>query len=523
MSASEENRSAHGLERSPEGSLESSVQSFEGPAQAPGARPIELVFRTIDERTSELALALALEHIRPTRYHVIRNVRPFSAAVQRMLQLPHQSSHVVHMDADCLILEDLRPFLDQNDLPYVDCYVNDRFRGRIHCGVHITSTAVIEAMRDTPEPLEDMRYVLRPESRLRNLALTRLGLEKQLASFHILHDHFQRYTDIFHKYALRELRSRDVTHEKRLETAMKKWGRSVDVEVARRAVAHAIEHVPRDATPAVVDAYIRELPARATAEVAAMGLTQPGELTMDEVTRAMEQDPVGLGPPTKKPKVFGLGLSRTGTRSLTAALHLLGWDTVHYPVDRPALETLMRGDVRFPHLERYDGMTDITVSPYFEDLDLAYPGSKFVLTVRDEDAWLKSCENHWASRPAFQASPPPGKGTSPEDHATHMEIRRFLRAAVYAGYEFHAERFRRAYRRHVAAVKAYFADRPGDLLVLEIAGGEGFEKLAPFLGVKAPEQPFPHKGKKLSERLAAQAKAENDAAGHYTKRLDEGE
>ena len=88
------------------------------------------------------------------------------------------------------------------------------------------------------------------------------------------------------------------------------------------------------------------------------------------------------------------------------------------------------------------------------------------------------------------------------DYRIHMEIRRFLRAAVYASYEFDEARFVRAYQRHVENVKRYFADRPGDLLVLEIANGDGYEKLAPFLGVPVPEQPFPHKGKRLSERMA---------------------
>ena len=198
-----------------------------------------------------------------------------------------------------------------------------------------------------------------------------------------------------------------------------------------------------------------------------------------------------------KPKVFGLGLSRTGTRSLTAALRVLGWQTEHYPTDRGALEALARGDVRFPHLERCDGLTDITVSPYYEDLDVAYPGSKFVLTVRDEETWLRSCANHWSGRSAYQ----PGEG---EEHATHMEIRRFLRAAVYGSYEFHPERFRRVYRRHVAEVTRYFEGRPGDLLVLAITAGEGYEKLAPFLGVAVPDEPFPHRGGKLTERLNAE-------------------
>ena len=147
------------------------------------------------------------------------------------------------------------------------------------------------------------------------------------------------------------------------------------------------------------------------------------------------------------------------------------------------IETFVRGDARFPQLDDYDGLTDITVAPYFEDLDRLYPESKFVLTVREEAGWLKSCKNHWTGRSAFDA------GDGSDEHKTHMEIRRFLRAAVYASYDFEPERFVRTYRRHVENVKRYFADRPNDLLVLDITKGEGYEKLAPFLGVPVPTKP----------------------------------
>jgi hypothetical protein len=471
------------------------VETLDGSWAPPGSRKVELVFRTVGERTSDLALELALKHVKPNRAHVLRDVKPFARAVRRMLELPHDCTHVVHMDADCLILEDMRPFLDQNDLPYVDCYVRDRFRGRIHCGVHVTSIEVVRKMAELPEPEDDLAYVLRPESRLRNLALLELGCEKQLKTFHILHDHFQRYTDIYSKYALRELRSRGEFHKKRLDGAMARWGPGVDLDVARHAVKQAAALVPEDAKPKFVDLYIRNLPYTAENEVRKLGLSQSGQVTMEEVEQAMKDDPTNLGATPKRPKVFGLGLSRTGTRSLTAGLHTLGFDTIHYPTDKGALDTLVRGDAKFPHLEHYDGITDITVSPYFEDLDKLYPGSKFILTIREEEGWLKSCRNHWTGRGAYEP------GDDPE-HQTHMEIRRFLRAAVYAGYEFEADRFRRAYRRHVENVTRYFADRPNDLLVIRIAEGEGYEKLAPFLGVPAPSQPFPHKGKRLSERIA---------------------
>lgn len=187
--------------------------------------------------------------------------------------------------------------------------------------------------------------------------------------------------------------------------------------------------------------------------------------------------------------MFGIGLSRTGTHSLTQALHVLGFDTVHYPTDRATLETLIRGDARFPLLEHYDGITDITVAPYYEDLDQAWPGSKFVLTVRDEESWLRSCRDHWARYPSSWFD----EDEKPTDA---MQVHWFLRAAVYASYEFDAGRFRHTYRRHLEQVTSYFKGRDDDLLVLDVAAGDGYEQLAPFLGVPVPAQPFPHRGKK---------------------------
>ena len=35
----------------------------------------------------------------------------------------------------------------------------------------------------------------------------------------------------------------------------------------------------------------------------------------------------------KEPKIFGLGLSKTGTSSLGEALNILGINTIHYPFD----------------------------------------------------------------------------------------------------------------------------------------------------------------------------------------------
>ncbi|MEU6114449.1 sulfotransferase family protein [Streptomyces sp. NPDC047117] len=183
-----------------------------------------------------------------------------------------------------------------------------------------------------------------------------------------------------------------------------------------------------------------------------------------------------------RPKVFGLGLSRTGTRSLTAALRTLGFDVAHYPSDPATYRTLLAGTARFPLLNQRDGITDITVVPYYEELDHIWPSAKFILTVRDESSWLRSCRAHWER-------PTASKSDWGENYA---ELQRFLRAAVYGCLDFNADRFARIHRRHVEQVSHYFAGRHSDLLVLDIVGGEGYELLAPFLGVKTPGTPFPH-------------------------------
>lgn len=470
------------------------IETLHGTWSPSSGRKIDLVFRTIGERTSERALELALRHIQPNKVHIVRDVKPFTRAVQLMLEIDYECSHVVYVDADCLILEDMRLFLDANDLPFVDAYVHDRFRGRVNCGVHIVRLDVVNKMRELPEPTDDVEYVLRPESHRRNCALAQLGFNEQYKNFYILHDYLQHHTDIFSKYAVRELRSRMWHRRQNLQASEASWGADADFIVARHAIEHAREHVPGDADMSDIKRYIESLPQIADSEVRKLGLAPQGPITEDEVKQATTEDTRVqecnyFGPAGSKPKVFGIGLSRTGTHSLTAALHVLGFDTAHNPIDRGTLDTLERGDAHFPLLDHYDGITDITVVPFYKMLDQRYPGSCFILTVRDEESWLESCRTHW------EKPTPTDAAMTDNEHQARMDIRRFLRMAVYGSYEMDDDHFVSVYRQHLEDVKRYFAGRNDALLILDITQGEGYEKLAPFLGVSVPKRQFPHKSK----------------------------
>ena len=70
-----------------------------------------------------------------------------------------------------------------------------------------------------------------------------------------------------------------------------------------------------------------------------------------------------------------------------------------------------------------------------------------------------------------------------------------VREVVFGTQEFNSEAWIVGYRRHTEHVPKYFADRPGDLLIMEIPSGDGWKKLCPFLGKPIPPAPFPQLNK----------------------------
>jgi hypothetical protein len=60
--------------------------------------------------------------------------------------------------------------------------------------------------------------------------------------------------------------------------------------------------------------------------------------------------------------------------------------------------------------------------------------------------------------------------------------------------------FSAAYDRHHQDVLGYFRGREGDLLVLNICAGEGWERLSPFLGREVPQDPFPWENRRPGAR-----------------------
>ena len=177
--------------------------------------------------------------------------------------------------------------------------------------------------------------------------------------------------------------------------------------------------------------------------------------------------PIPHRPFTPTPKVFGIGLSKTGNTSLCAALKALGFNAMRYPN-------------QWRNFERHDAFTDATVAANFQELDRLFPDSRFILTVRDERSWLESCRAHFAERKT-------------------RALTRAVRLANYGAEEFNETLFRAAYRFHTLKVREHFSKRPEALLSLNICGQSktAWKMLCTFLKRDQPTTVFPWENKTL--------------------------
>jgi len=131
-------------------------------------------------------------------------------------------------------------------------------------------------------------------------------------------------------------------------------------------------------------------------------------------------------------------------------------------------------------LECSYALCDLPIPLLYGQLDAAYPGSKFILTIRDENEWLESVRRHWDRNiNPFRSA----WDTDPFTHRVHN--------LLYRRKDFDAETFLNRYRRHNAEVREYFKDRPNDLLIMDVDAGAGFKELCDFFDCVDPGVPYP--------------------------------
>ncbi|BDM80317.1 sulfotransferase family protein [Acaryochloris marina] len=177
-------------------------------------------------------------------------------------------------------------------------------------------------------------------------------------------------------------------------------------------------------------------------------------------------------------KIFGIGLSKTGTTSLFAALHMLGYRARTYRhLRQRRLIKWFNGNYLHDYLHDIDAVTDLPISSFYPALDERYPESKFILTTRNKSEWLESCKKYFSAN---------------NINLQKADLfRDFTSISMYGSITYNEAQFSYAYDCHEYGVRQYFKDRPEDLLTMSIVEGDGWEKLCLFLDKPIPKKEFP--------------------------------
>lgn len=205
----------------------------------------------------------------------------------------------------------------------------------------------------------------------------------------------------------------------------------------------------------------------------------------------------------RRPKVFVIGFNKTGTTTMKRALGEMGYMVASESEAKPLFHDWVKRDfkpiVRFCRFA--EAFQDSPFSfPYtFIALDQAYPGSKFILTVRaDDQQWYNSITKFhsrlWGSGDGY----PPTKEQLQVAVNSYMGRPWDVNRALFGSPEddpYNEMALKDFYNRYNLTAVEYFRDRPDDLLVINVAEKGAYQKFADFLGVKSTAREFPWENK----------------------------
>lgn len=175
-------------------------------------------------------------------------------------------------------------------------------------------------------------------------------------------------------------------------------------------------------------------------------------------------------------KIIGIGLNKTGTKSLGYCMQ--HWGFSHVSCSEEAFKLWCNSDFEklLSWVEIYDSFEDWPWPLFYQRIDRNFPGSKFILTKRkNPETWFESLCAH-ADR------------TGPTVYRKYVYGNEMPHA-----YKEHHIKF---YLDHLYSCREYFKNRPRDYLEVCWEDGDGWEELSRFLGLPLPLVAFPHENRK---------------------------
>ena len=203
-------------------------------------------------------------------------------------------------------------------------------------------------------------------------------------------------------------------------------------------------------------------------------------------------------------RIIGAGFGRTGTTSLKAALEALGFgpsyrldEVFKHPEQVAFWEAACRGErVDWEgFFAGYGVAVDWPAFSFYKELTEAFPEAPVILTVRDPERWYESVRSTIYGIHRLSAGPAPVRlafALVGLFAPAVTGIARLADSTLWDGaFDGRFEDRRHAietFQRHNEEVRRQVP--PERLLVYDVR--EGWAPLCDFLGVEAPDEPFPH-------------------------------
>jgi hypothetical protein len=198
-------------------------------------------------------------------------------------------------------------------------------------------------------------------------------------------------------------------------------------------------------------------------------------------------------------QVIGVGMHRTGSMSVKAALERLGFGPCYHGLEALRRHTdgehwlaayEARGEVDWSVIfAGYRATLDWPTIHFWERLATAYPDAKILLTDRDPEAWWASHVDMWQYGVKLQEE----RTDEEQQWAERSGFARMetalgtIASATFDGQVFDKAHCLRVFERHYERVRRTVPVER--LLVYRVQ--EGWDPLCRFLGVDVPDEPFP--------------------------------
>lgn len=203
-----------------------------------------------------------------------------------------------------------------------------------------------------------------------------------------------------------------------------------------------------------------------------------------------------------KTKYFCIGRNKTGTTSIEKAFKDLGFimgnqRAAEILFDKYYFEGHFEPIIEFCKSAQVFQDVPFSCPETYKHLDQAFPGSKFILSIRDDpEQWYQSLTRYHAKKFGLNGRIPTAEDLKNATYVRKGWMHNTVRLhGTPENDPYNKKIMLEHYEKHNREIIAYFRNRPNDLLVINLAEKNAYHRFIKFIGMESPHSNFPWENK----------------------------